>query len=128
MPGVVTPGSPRLWRKILYERQPYPDNYVGGAFLEDLRKNVHVTLYGWREAVLAAAPPLHQLARVTLVALLFARLDSGALRPETLLLAIAGSTALAYLWLLSGPDSGPDSGWPPCSWCSATASPRCWPP
>jgi phosphatidylinositol glycan class C protein len=29
-----------LWRKILYERQPYPDNYTDAdTFLSDLRKN-----------------------------------------------------------------------------------------
>ena len=31
----------RAWRKILYERQPYPDSYSGGedVFLNQLRKN-----------------------------------------------------------------------------------------
>lgn len=28
------------WRKILYEKQPFPDNYSGGEeFLKELRKN-----------------------------------------------------------------------------------------
>ena len=27
------------WRKILYEIQDYPDNYVDESFLEQLRKN-----------------------------------------------------------------------------------------
>ena len=27
------------WRKILYERQDYPDNYVDASFLEEMKKN-----------------------------------------------------------------------------------------
>ena len=106
----LPPGSPPPWRKVLYERQPYPDSYVGASFLEDLRRNVHVTLWGRRAAVLAAAPLLQQLASVTLVALAFARLDTGHLQPERLLGVIAGTTSLGYLWLLSG-GIGDAGGW-----------------
>ncbi len=27
------------WRKILYEKQDYPDNFIGPGFLQDLKKN-----------------------------------------------------------------------------------------
>ena len=27
------------WKKILYEEQEYPDNYVDESFLDELRKN-----------------------------------------------------------------------------------------
>ena len=29
----------KSWRKILYERQDYPDNYVDASFLEEMKKN-----------------------------------------------------------------------------------------
>ena len=32
--------KPVKWRKILYEKQPFPDNYAGGAeFLKELKTN-----------------------------------------------------------------------------------------
>ena len=31
-------GTPK-WRKILYEDQGVPDNYVDGSFLDELKKN-----------------------------------------------------------------------------------------
>ena len=30
------------WKKILYEEQDYPDNYVDGSFLDELRKNGNI--------------------------------------------------------------------------------------
>ena len=29
----------KCWRKILYEEQDYPDNYVDESFLDELKKN-----------------------------------------------------------------------------------------
>ena len=29
------------WQKVLYERQPFPDNYVDRRFLEELWKNIY---------------------------------------------------------------------------------------
>uniref|UniRef100_A0A3B1J365 Phosphatidylinositol glycan anchor biosynthesis, class C n=1 Tax=Astyanax mexicanus TaxID=7994 RepID=A0A3B1J365_ASTMX len=54
------PGAPPAvpWRKVLYERQPYPDNYVDRRFLEELQRNIGVHQYRYwavvREAGLAA--------------------------------------------------------------------------
>lgn len=31
--------SQKCWRKILYEEQDYPDNYVDASFLDEMRKN-----------------------------------------------------------------------------------------
>ncbi len=41
------PGAPAAvpWRKVLYERQPFPDNYVDQRFLEELRRNIRVRQY-----------------------------------------------------------------------------------
>ncbi|XP_043235696.1 phosphatidylinositol N-acetylglucosaminyltransferase subunit C-like [Amphibalanus amphitrite] len=105
------PGSPTPWRKVLYERQPYPDNYVGASFLEDLRKNVNVTLYSRQAAVLAAGPVLQQLSSVVLVALAFTWLDEGMLQPEPLLATIAVTTTLGYLWLLLDSTNLSSGGW-----------------
>lgn len=39
---VPTPFSPRMrlpYKKVLYLKQDYPDNYVDSTFLEDLQRN-----------------------------------------------------------------------------------------
>uniref|UniRef100_A0A0N5AXJ1 Phosphatidylinositol N-acetylglucosaminyltransferase subunit C n=1 Tax=Syphacia muris TaxID=451379 RepID=A0A0N5AXJ1_9BILA len=61
--------KPTKWRKILYERQPYPDNYAGGSeFLKELRTNVAVVKYTWLEAVCGAGRViLHENAIVTYI-------------------------------------------------------------
>lgn len=93
--------SPELqpWRKVLYIQQPYADNYVGDEFLEELKRNVHVTLCTRTEAVCGAAALLQQSASVALVALAFIELSCGGLRPEPLLASIAASSAAGYGWL-----------------------------
>lgn len=39
------PGPAVPWRKVLWERQPYPDNYVDQRFLEELRRNEGIRQY-----------------------------------------------------------------------------------
>ncbi|KAK9236125.1 phosphatidylinositol N-acetylglucosaminyltransferase subunit C [Lipomyces kononenkoae] len=43
-PAVV---SRRPWRKLLWVRQPYPDNYVDASFLSQLKRNLHVQQYSF---------------------------------------------------------------------------------
>lgn len=42
--------SPR-WRKLLYLRQPYPDNYTDKSFLDQLRRNTTVAKYSYLKLV-----------------------------------------------------------------------------
>ncbi|KAI4828758.1 hypothetical protein KUCAC02_022834 [Chaenocephalus aceratus] len=39
------PGPAVPWRKVLWERQPFPDNYVDQRFLEELRRNEGIRQY-----------------------------------------------------------------------------------
>lgn len=39
------PGEGVPWQKVLWERQPFPDNYVDQRFLEELRRNVGIRQY-----------------------------------------------------------------------------------
>jgi hypothetical protein len=46
------------WKKVLYERQEYPDNYVDKTFLQEMRKNVSTKTYElqylmWHSGVVA---------------------------------------------------------------------------
>ncbi|VDO69579.1 unnamed protein product [Heligmosomoides polygyrus] len=49
----MAPHNEVTWRKILYCRQPYPDNYSGGdeQFLSELKKNLSAVKYTYWEAV-----------------------------------------------------------------------------
>uniref|UniRef100_A0A0N4VI06 Phosphatidylinositol glycan, class C n=1 Tax=Enterobius vermicularis TaxID=51028 RepID=A0A0N4VI06_ENTVE len=43
-------------KHILYEKQPFPDNYAGGAeFLKELKTNMAVVKYTWLEAACGAS-------------------------------------------------------------------------
>ncbi|GMT03110.1 hypothetical protein PENTCL1PPCAC_30398 [Pristionchus entomophagus] len=58
------------WEKVLWRRQPFPDNYSGGEerFLKDLRKNVSVVLYTWPDAFRAC---IHILVHLNIIVLSF---------------------------------------------------------
>lgn len=51
------------WRKVLYERQPFPDNYVDRRFLEELQKNIYVRRYSYWTVVFESAVVIQQLCR-----------------------------------------------------------------
>lgn len=66
-------GLPRsgTWRKILYEPQPFPDNYVDKSFLIGLQKNVNVKSYGYFSVVCASFVISQQISIVTLLLVAF---------------------------------------------------------
>lgn len=78
--------APR-WRKVLYKRQPYPDNYVGTAFLAGLRCNTSVSYTDW-QAISASSALLQQSSCVPLLYTAYGQLASDALRPHVLILAV----------------------------------------
>ncbi|MFH4975183.1 hypothetical protein AB6A40_001892 [Gnathostoma spinigerum] len=64
------------WRKILYEKQPFPDNYSGGSeFLKELRKNVSVVHYSFFEAVCGASRVMLHANAIVLYAIIFEALQ-----------------------------------------------------
>lgn len=57
----------RPWKKVLYEKQPYPDNYNDpGIFLRDLKKNLHLKEVSFSEAFLGANYLLQEFCTVVL--------------------------------------------------------------
>lgn len=40
------------WKKLLYLRQPYPDNYTDSSFLDQLKRNTSVARYSYRKLFL----------------------------------------------------------------------------
>lgn len=54
------------WRKVLWERQPFPDNYVDRRFLEELRRNVGIRQYRYWGVVKEAGFVGEQLSCVAI--------------------------------------------------------------
>ncbi|KAJ7986565.1 hypothetical protein DPEC_G00341190 [Dallia pectoralis] len=78
--GAVVP-----WRKILWERQPFPDNYVDRRFLEELRRNEGLHQYRYWAVVREAGLVAQQITCVALFLTLWLYMEQGLLYPSTLL-------------------------------------------
>lgn len=60
------PGPAVPWRKVLWERQPFPDNYVDQRFLEELRRNEGIRQYRYWAVVKEAGFVGQQLSCVAI--------------------------------------------------------------
>lgn len=90
----ATPSVP--WRKVLYERQPFPDNYVDQRFLEELRRNIRVHQYSYWAVVREAGLVSQQLSCVALFLTLWSYMEQGNVSPSTLLWNGLGCSVLGY--------------------------------
>ncbi|XP_062857365.1 phosphatidylinositol N-acetylglucosaminyltransferase subunit C [Trichomycterus rosablanca] len=84
------------WRKVLYERQPFPDNYVDRRFLEELRRNIRVRHYRYWSVVREAGLVSQQLSCVALFLTLWSYMDGGYVSASTLLWCGLGCSVLGY--------------------------------
>uniref|UniRef100_A0A1A8RZD8 Phosphatidylinositol glycan, class C n=1 Tax=Nothobranchius rachovii TaxID=451742 RepID=A0A1A8RZD8_9TELE len=73
------------WRKVLWERQPFPDNYVDQRFLEELRRNEGIRQYRYWAVVKEASLVGQQLSCVAIFITFWLYMEQGLLAPETLL-------------------------------------------
>ncbi|GAA5913884.1 hypothetical protein JCM8208_004988 [Rhodotorula glutinis] len=86
------------YRKVLWLRQPYPDNHVDASFLSDLKRNVNVHPASL-PALLRQTVPITQHLSCTFIFLaVFIRLSQGTLSSSILLAACAVLSALFRLW------------------------------
>ncbi|UZJ51951.1 hypothetical protein CBS101457_001271 [Exobasidium rhododendri] len=72
------------WRRILWTRQPFPDNYVPGDFLQRLQSGPSSRLPTFQDLVIYSLPMSQHLSTTLLFVGLFLRLESGHILPETL--------------------------------------------
>ncbi|XP_025979107.2 phosphatidylinositol N-acetylglucosaminyltransferase subunit C [Dromaius novaehollandiae] len=90
--------SPRRhWQKVLYERQPFPDNYVDQRFLEELRKNIHARQYQYWAVVFESGAVAQQLCSVCVFVITWWYMDAGMLSPQGLFGAGLVSSLLGYI-------------------------------
>lgn len=93
-PAAAPPKPP--WRKILWEEQPYPDNYVDHTFLASVLTYTDTTRYDLLTLVTASTVVTQQLSTVAFFSMLFylcyyEHLSAGALLCLELLLLLLGS-------------------------------------
>ncbi|XP_062516129.1 phosphatidylinositol N-acetylglucosaminyltransferase subunit C-like [Corticium candelabrum] len=90
-----------VWRKVLFEKQEYADNYVDASFLQEMRKNVSTETYGLNYLVWHSGVVSQQISSVAIFAVVFALLDMEYLHPTTLFLLTAILSGFAALFLVS---------------------------
>ncbi|XP_053326056.1 phosphatidylinositol N-acetylglucosaminyltransferase subunit C [Spea bombifrons] len=86
-----------VWKKVLYERQPFPDNYVDQSFLEELRKNIYVRHYRYWSVVFESAVVIQQLCSVCVFCVIWWYMDQDLLSPLRLFGVGLAFTLLGYL-------------------------------
>ncbi|CAM9141071.1 unnamed protein product [Discosporangium mesarthrocarpum] len=75
----------RPWKKVLYERQPFPDNYVPAAFLEKMVTNGHARNPDIRLYVANAFAVTQQISVVTLFLYVFLHTADGMISAEEMI-------------------------------------------
>ena len=86
-----------VWKRILYEKQGYPDNYVDGEFFKQLQTTniVHhnVSLV---EAILATGQLSFEMSSVVGFAVVFISLQTNVISPGQLFFILTAVTSLGY--------------------------------
>lgn len=71
------------WRKCLYIRQPFPDNYTDASFLSALRKNANLASYSYKSLIYYTISLSRQLNLAMSFNCLFTLLYQSSKSPET---------------------------------------------
>lgn len=100
------------WQKILWERQPFPDNYVDQRFLEELRRNEGIRQYRFWAVVKEAGLVGQQLSCVAIFITLWLYMEQSQLSPEALLWTSLLCALLGY-GLYQALRSPPEPGYEP---------------
>lgn len=87
------------WQKVLYRRQPYPDNYSGNdeQFLCELRKNLSAVKYTYCEAVFGVARLVFHLNLIVLLYIIFEYVFDNTLDVSTLATGLISSSLFLYV-------------------------------
>lgn len=94
--AVANGGQREPFKKVLYLKQAYPDNYVDASFLSDLQRNVNVEQVSLYELLCQTLPITQHLSSTLIFVGVFVRLHKGLLDPPSLFF---GSAILALVGL-----------------------------
>lgn len=84
------------WRKVLYDRQPYEDNYVDASFLDSLILNANVQRYEYASMCLQASAVAQQISIVVCFLCVSSRAQRGVWGCDELLRLDATLLAAGY--------------------------------
>lgn len=89
----------KLWQKILYGNDNYPDNYTDPMFLKDLQMNINVQMFKYSEATSGATKLTHQLSLIVVFLLIYYNLNIHPpfVSAELLLLGVCCITFIGYI-------------------------------
>lgn len=88
----------KTWKKVLYEKQEYPDNYTDqNAFLKDLRKNIDFKAVAFCDACLGANLLLQEFCTVILFALIYFNLVNNWIDTSIVLYSISGFSLIGFI-------------------------------
>ncbi|CAH3114118.1 unnamed protein product [Porites lobata] len=93
------------WRKVLYEDQGVPDNYVDESFLDEMKKNLNTRTYQFWSVVLESGAVSQQLSSVSIFVAAFVYMDFGLLSPSILVVLSSVLTLVGYV-LFDALDNG----------------------
>ncbi|XP_076436257.1 phosphatidylinositol N-acetylglucosaminyltransferase subunit C-like [Babylonia areolata] len=88
-------GVPK-WRKILYENQGVPDNYVDESFLDELKKNLYTRTYSYQTLLVESGAITQQLSSVSIFVVSFMYMEEKWLSPQLLVLVTSLATLALY--------------------------------
>nr|XP_039274140.1 phosphatidylinositol N-acetylglucosaminyltransferase subunit C-like [Styela clava] len=97
----------KKWRKVLYEVQNVPDNYVDESFLTEMRKNIYIRKYEYWDLVRRIEVITQQLCTVSCLIVSWWLLDEGLYTPYTMLkwlmpVSVIGFCVYLYLTTSQG--------------------------
>ncbi|KAJ1723376.1 glycosylphosphatidylinositol anchor biosynthesis [Coemansia erecta] len=88
----------RPWRKLLYIKQEYPDDYVDGTFLMELQKNTNVRMYDYPIVVMQTAVVTQHISSIMVFIAVFINLYRGSLAGHVLLWFSSILTVLGFVF------------------------------
>ncbi|KAI8067530.1 phosphatidylinositol N-acetylglucosaminyltransferase subunit C [Gongronella butleri] len=103
MAGTFSPDyqNPATWRKLLWVKQDYPDNYVDTTFLEELQKNVNVRDYDYWTMVYQSGIITQHISSIVIFVALFIHYQQNAISAQQLICTGVASTTVGYFcWYL----------------------------
>ncbi|ESO92813.1 hypothetical protein LOTGIDRAFT_120032 [Lottia gigantea] len=90
--------APKEWKKILYEDQNKPDNYVDDkSFLRELKKNKHIRSYEYWPTVSDSGCITQQISSVCIFVVIFMYMDNKQLKPDELFIVTTILTIIGYI-------------------------------
>jgi phosphatidylinositol glycan class C protein len=89
--------SERRWKKILYEDQGVPDDYVDSSFLDEMKKNLNIRTYDFWSVVRESGVVTQQLCSVCAFVVLYVYMTEQWISPQRLFGFSSAITIVGYL-------------------------------